>query len=183
MWAAAFLFISGFAGGILLRLAALGWLFPHELGVSPDGFAPVEISRPHAALGFLLMSAGHVAPRLLPQRRVVVRAATSFEEDGTYRAAPSRRFVALNAAQIDRADAGRSDIGVAWALASSLAVAFLGFHAQDGRTHAPRQHPLEWWSFFAASALTVASHAPRGGSAEVRGRWRVLASRRTIGNR
>jgi hypothetical protein len=53
----------------------------------------------------------------------------------------------------------RTSTCVAWSLAFSLAIAGIGFFVPGHGFHAPRQHPLEWWVYFAASMVALATHA------------------------
>ena len=100
-------------------------------------------------------------PWLVPKRRIASRVAVELREDGFYRSAPSVTTLTLNASELRAAAVARRDVGLAWSLAFCLAIAGLGFFVPSHGFHAPRQHPLEWWVYFAASALAIASHGWR----------------------
>lgn len=63
--------------------------------------------------------------------------------------------------RVRRRSSARCEVGLAWSLALCLAIAGIGFSAVSQSSHAPRQHPLEWWVYFAASAVAIGSHGAR----------------------
>lgn len=153
--------MATFAAGVMARLVGMGWFDEEALATQPFGVAPVELSSTQMGIVIAFLAASQVVPRLVPRRRIAPRFATDLGEDGSYRSAPSATTVTLNAAQLRTAEIARRDVGLAWSLVFSLAIAGVGFFGSSQGSHAPRQHPLEWWLFFAASALAIASHAPR----------------------
>jgi len=160
-WICALVFIAAFAAGLMAVILAMGW-FSEEVRASvPFGVAPVELSSKHVAIALAFFAASHVVPRLVPRRRLASRVAVELREDGSYRSAPSVTRVTLNAAELRAATAARRDVGLAWSLAFCLAIAGIGFFVPSHGFHGPRQHPLEWWVYFAASVLAIASHGAR----------------------
>lgn len=171
MWTCALLFMAAFAAGVMCSLVEMGWFDAEVLATLPFEVAPVALSSTQVGIVIGLFAASHLVPRLLPKRRIAPRIATDLGEDGSYRSAPSATIVTLNAAQLRTSDTARRDVGLAWSLVLSLSIAVVGFFAPIQSFHQwPRQHPLEWWLFFAASAVAVASHAPlrKGGGTVMR---------------
>ena len=160
MWTCALLFTSVFAVGMMIGLVAMGWFDEDVLATVPFGVTPVELSSTRVGIAMALFAASHAVPRLLPRRRIAPRVATNLGDDGSYRSAPSATTVTLNAAQLDGAEIARRDVGLAWSLVFSLAIWGVGFFATGRGSHLPRQHPLEWWLFFAGSVAAIASHEP-----------------------
>ncbi len=163
MWTCAFLFMSAFAVRLLISWIEMGWFDAEVVTNVPFGVAAVAVSPAGVAIGIALLAASHLVRRLLPRRRIAPRVALDLGDDGSYRSAPTATTATLNAAQLHAAEIARRHVGLAWSLVFSLAIAGVGFWAPRGvGFHGPRQHPMEWWVFFAASLVAVASHAPIG---------------------
>lgn len=152
--------MATFATGLMACMVQIGWFDEAWLATVPFGVARVELSLTQEGIVVALFAASKVAPRLVPRRRCSPRIATDLGDDGGYRSAPSATTVTLNADRLRAAEMARRDVGLAWSLVFSLAIAGVGFFTPGGGFHSPHHHPVEWWVFFAASALAVASQAP-----------------------
>lgn len=154
----ALLFVGAFAAGMIVWLIAIGWFTEEALASVPFGVRHVELSTKHAAIALVFFAASHLAPHLVPRRRLAPRVVLHLGEDGTYRAPPTATLLTLNAAELRAASRARHDGGLAWSVAFSLAICGTSFFVPATGFHSPRHHPLEQWVFFAASVVALASH-------------------------
>jgi hypothetical protein len=161
LWISALALVSIFAGGTLVLLVRMGWFSRDNLkcffGMDPPQFSASDI-----AIVVALFLASHLSPLLVRRRRIVRRALHAFGEDATYRTPPSQTPIFLDADRVAAAERSRRLVALAWSLSFALAIACFGFFSIRHSPHAPCQHPLEWLSYFAVSAVALLSHIKRG---------------------